>query len=154
MAKFSLKVLIVDDELLIRDLMSHILTGLGCIVRCAEDGFTALARIREASPDVLLSDLNMPGMSGYQLLSIVRRNFPGIYAIATSGSFSGTEVPEGVTADAFYEKATRLNLLFQILERAVRWKLEPSRSSSVPTPYSMTPARIKASEVTEVPVYS
>lgn len=86
MARFSLTVLIVDDEPLIQDLMSPILTGLGCSIRCAKDGVTALARIGEASPDVLLSDLNMPGMSGFELLSIVRRSFPEIYVIATSGS--------------------------------------------------------------------
>lgn len=153
MTNFNLTVLIADDESLIRELMSHILSGLGCSVRCAEDGVTALARIGEASPDVLLSDLNMPGMSGFELLSIVRRNFPGIYTIATSGSFSGSEVPEGVVADAFYEKATRLNLLLQILERAERWKQDRDLRLSTATAYASLPVRIRASEVTKVSKY-
>ena len=57
-------------------------------MRSAEDGFSALEEIRRLTPDVLLSDLNMPHMSGFELLSVVRRRFPAIYAIAMSGAFS------------------------------------------------------------------
>ena len=141
MPKHNFTVLVVDDEPLVRNSMSYLLSGLGCSVRCAEDGFAALARIRESKPDILLSDLNMPRMSGFELLDVVRRSHPGIYVIATSGSFSGTEIPEGVTADAFYQKATSLSLLFQIMDRAARAKREAS--------LTWTADRINASEITE-----
>jgi CheY-like chemotaxis protein len=144
MPKASLAVLIVDDEAHIRHSMSRILISLGYSVRCAEDGYTALARIREICPDVLLSDLNMAGMSGFELLSEVRRRLPGIYVIATSGSFSGTQVPQGVLADAFYEKATSLTLLFQLMERGARWKQEPGRGSSAPATYRMAAACLES----------
>jgi CheY-like chemotaxis protein len=143
MPKADLTVLIVDDEPHIRHSMSRILISLGYRVRCAEDGYTALARIREACPDVLLSDLNMPGMSGFELLSEVRRRLTGIYVIATSGSFSGTQVPQGVVADAFYEKATSLRLLFQIIERGAHWKQGTGRGSSEEVPCRMEPACIQ-----------
>ena len=149
MQKYSLTVLVVDDEPLIRNSMSYLLSGLGCSVRCAEDGFAALALIEESSPDILLSDLNMPRMSGFELLSEVRRSHPWIYVIATSGSFSGTQIPEGVTADAFYQKATSLSLLFQIMDRAAQGKREASRRSSLPRASWMVSDRIKASEITE-----
>ena len=151
MPEANLTVLIVDDEPHIRNSMSHILASLGHSVRCAEDGFTALARIREACPDILLSDLNMPGMSGFELLREVGRRFPSIYVIATSGSFSGTHVPQGVVADAFYEKATKLSLLFQIIERGNRWKQRLSGSPSA-SARRMAPGRIEAPEVTELPI--
>ncbi len=38
-------------------------------MRSAEDGFTALVAIEQKTPDILLSDLNMPGISGFELLS-------------------------------------------------------------------------------------
>ena len=54
------KLLIVDDDPLIRALLSEVLIEIGFSVRSARDGFSALAEIREEIPDILLSDLNMP----------------------------------------------------------------------------------------------
>jgi len=43
-------------------------------------------------------------MSGFELLSVVRRRFPAIQLIAMSGAFSGDGIPPGVAADAFMKK--------------------------------------------------
>jgi CheY-like chemotaxis protein len=110
------KVLIVDDELSIRTSMSIMLAEIGYLVRSAEDGFSALREIRLEMPEILLSDLNMPGMSGFELLSVVRRRFPAIQTIAMSGAFSGDEVPSGVAADAFYQKGSSMGSLLRIIE--------------------------------------
>jgi CheY-like chemotaxis protein len=83
------KLLIVDDEVSLRSSLSQIFTTFGYSVRSAEDGFSALAAMRNEIPDILLSDLNMPGMSGFELLSVVRRRFPAIQVIAMSGAFFG-----------------------------------------------------------------
>jgi CheY-like chemotaxis protein len=107
--------LIVDDEPFIRESLTHVLTEIGYRVRSAEDGFSALREMRHEVPDLLLSDLNMPNMSGFELLSVVRRRFPWIRTIAMSGSYSGNEVPSGVTADAFYEKGSSIRSLLQII---------------------------------------
>src|ERR1700677_1542471 len=114
----KIKLLIVDDEAATRTLLSQIFGQMGHSVRTAMDGCSALVSIREEIPDVLLSDLNMPGMSGFELLSVVRRRFPGIYVIATSGAFTGDGVPHGIAADAFYEKATGLPSLLQLIQSA------------------------------------
>ena len=109
--------LIVDDDASIRTTLSLVFTQLGYSVRSASDGFSALARIHESAPDILLSDLNMPGMSGFELLSVVRRLYPAIHVIATSGAFSGEAVPHGVAADRFYEKASGLSFLFETVKQ-------------------------------------
>lgn len=116
MSSAAIRLLIVDDEHTTRTLMSQIFTQLGLIVRAAEDGFTALTEIRNEVPDLILSDLNMPGMSGFELLSVVRRRFPGIQVIAMSGAFSGENIQVGVAADAFYEKASGLAYLMNIVQ--------------------------------------
>jgi hypothetical protein len=46
----------------------------------------------------------MPGMSGFELLTVVRRQFPSIRSIAMSGAFFGDQIPAGVEADAFFQK--------------------------------------------------
>ncbi len=107
-------VLIVDDEVSIRTTMSIVLQESGYSVRSAQDGFSALREIRRQHPSILLSDLNMPGMTGFELLIVVRRRFPEIQVIAMSGSFSGTEVPSGIPADAFYQKGSSVMALLQI----------------------------------------
>lgn len=116
MPALATKILVVDDEPSTRLLMSQIFMQLGHEVRAADDGFAALAEIRQDCPDIILSDLNMPGMSGFELLSVVRRRFPVIRVIAMSGAFSGDAVQPGVAADAFYEKATTLHGLLQTVK--------------------------------------
>jgi CheY-like chemotaxis protein len=114
------KILIVDDEPALRESLSQIFIACGYRVCCAHDGFSALDEMKKELPDLILSDLNMPGMSGFDFLSIVHRGFPAIRAIAMSGAFTGSEVPSGVTADAFYEKGTGMNALLHIVGSTIR----------------------------------
>jgi CheY-like chemotaxis protein len=82
------ELLVVDDALSVRMSLLSMLTALHYAVRVAPDGFTALTEIRQEVPDLILSELNMPGMSGGELLSVVRRRFPSIRAIAMSSALS------------------------------------------------------------------
>jgi CheY-like chemotaxis protein len=99
-------IVVVDDNVVLLAALSEILKTCGYSVRTAPDGVCALAEIRYQAPDVLLCDLNMPGISGFELLSIVRRCYPRVKVVAMSGSYSGHAVPAGVAADAFYGKGT------------------------------------------------
>ncbi len=101
---FSFRVLVVDDEPSIREISSALLRTKGYEVRTASDGFAALIELRRALPDIIISDLKMPNMSGFELLSIVRRRFPHIPVIAISGEYNGLQ-PQGLVADAFFSKA-------------------------------------------------
>lgn len=76
MASFPYRLLVVDDEPSIRDLLQTSLCKEGYEVRVAKDGFDALAQMRGALPDLVLTDLKMPDMSGFEFLSVVRRRFP------------------------------------------------------------------------------
>ena len=112
--------LLVEDDVQLRLLLSVVLTHSGYRVRVAEDGFSALAAIRGEVPDMVLADLYMSGMSGFELLSVIRRRFPAIAVVAMSSAFSGEEVPPGVAADAFYQKATSVFSLLRIMEETSR----------------------------------
>jgi hypothetical protein len=82
----------------------------------------------------------MPGMSGFELLSVVRRVHPTIHVVATSGAFAGRSVPTGIAADAFYEKATSLSFLLEIIKAPPPEKIVLSRSSSGRTPIWICPS--------------
>jgi len=99
---------------------SEIFKGSGYAVRTASDGFAALASMREQVPDILISDLNMPRMSGFELLSIVRRRFPSIAVIAMSGTYLGFAIPRGIAADAFYAKGYFRGIWKMIFEASAR----------------------------------
>jgi CheY-like chemotaxis protein len=101
---FSYRVLIVDDEENLRQLGKHILQSQGYEVHCAGDGFEGLTALKKSLPDVIISDLQMPNMNGFEFLSVVRQRFPAVPVVVISGEFSGISVPESVLADAFFPK--------------------------------------------------
>jgi len=101
---FPYRILIVEDEPSLRELGRILLVAQGYEVRGAEDGFEGLAALKQSLPDVIISDLQMPNMNGFEFLSVVRRRFPTIPVIVISGEFSGLSVPESVLADAFFPK--------------------------------------------------
>ena len=111
----KLQILVVDDEPSLRTSLSILLRELGHEVRSATDGFSALSEMRSTVPDILISDLNMPGMSGFELLSVVRRRFPSVPVIAMSGAFPDNEAPVGVAADSFYQKGSGIYQLLKAI---------------------------------------
>ena len=100
---FKYRILVVDDEPLILQTSALVLAEQGYEVRTAGDGFAALVELRQALPDVIISDLSMPNMSGFEFLSVVRRRFPHIPVIAISGQYDGTK-PTGLIADCYFSK--------------------------------------------------
>jgi len=80
----SIKVLVVDDEKLIRWSLSQMLADVGHEVIEAEDGLTALDLVAEESPDVVLLDLRLPGLDGMAVLREIRDKFPGCAVVIIS----------------------------------------------------------------------
>ena len=107
-----MEVLLVEDDASLRLVLSAVLAQIGYKVRTASDGVSALVEMARHMPDLLVSDLNMPRMSGYELLTMVRREFPPIPMIAMSGAL-WKKIPAG--ADAFYQKGTHPVFLLQLV---------------------------------------
>lgn len=81
------KVLIVDDLEINRVMLEEIIAEMGWHPVLAEDGETALKKVRESAPQLILSDISMPGMDGYELCRILKkdratRNIPVIFISA------------------------------------------------------------------------
>jgi CheY-like chemotaxis protein len=99
-------VLVVDDESIVGKVLAEVLRRAGYEAGVGEDGFEALLKIDERQPDLLISDLRMPNMSGFELLSVIRRRFPEIPLIATSGDYDPLVLPPCVVCDAFFKKGS------------------------------------------------
>src|SRR5580765_7483123 len=101
------RILVVDDDPSIRSTVAMLLADYGYEVSTAEDGFDALLEMKSRVPALIVSDLNLPQMSGFEFLSVVRRRFPQVLVVAMSGAYeAGDAVPGGVIADGFYAKGT------------------------------------------------
>lgn len=133
---FDYRMLIVDDDAVFCEIADQLFSSLGYTVRCADDGFEALAMMKEALPDIIICDLNMPRMSGFELLSIVRTRFPQVPVIAMSGEYLGTDVPTGVLADAYLQKGGDNSP--EVLVQKIRELLErsPLRPNVVKSPFA------------------
>lgn len=79
------RVLVVDDEKFIRDILADFLTMEGFFVRTAEDGAQALGEIQKASFDLVISDLKMPRMGGLDLLQHVAKLQPEALTVIMTG---------------------------------------------------------------------
>ena len=120
MGNFHYRLLFVDDEPLSRELFQSSLSAKGYEVCVAKDGFAALAQMRGALPDLIVTDLKMPNMSGFEFLSIMHRRFPQIPTIAVSGEFEPPIEPLGVFADAFFAKPFRFEELLATIADLLR----------------------------------
>ena len=68
------KLLLADDSVTIQKVVNLTFADEGIEVITVGDGDSALEKISEVSPDVVLADVHMPGLSGYQICEIVREN--------------------------------------------------------------------------------
>ena len=78
-------ILVVDDEKRIADTLALILETKGYVSKSAYDGAAALEVCRARTPDLMISDVVMPGMSGIELGIAIRRNFPSCKVLLFSG---------------------------------------------------------------------
>lgn len=68
------KILVVEDEEIVRTNIAEILESEGFQVESAENGISALQKIDQYFPDVIVSDVMMPGMDGYELVKYIQQN--------------------------------------------------------------------------------
>src|SRR5690349_2520034 len=90
------EILVVDDDAGVRKSMVLLLAFAGYRVRTAVHGLDGLLQLRRTLPSVVISELSMPQMSGFEFLSVVRRRFPQISVIAMSGAYDEGGFPGGV----------------------------------------------------------
>ncbi len=97
------RVLLVEDDPTLQKLISRYLLAAGYVVETALNGLDAIAKLRVALPDVIVSDLNMPRMDGFEFLQVMRARFPQV-PIMLIGDDASDALPAEFTGDAYFQK--------------------------------------------------
>jgi adenylate cyclase len=120
------RILVVDDQRTNAEMVAGLLRNLGYDVQIAMDGAAALQRVRAAAPDLVVSDINMPVMTGYELCRSLRADpttalLPVILITSTEAQ---TERIKGIEAgaDDFLMKPVNWPELFGRVKRLLRVK--------------------------------
>ena len=79
------RVLVIDDDEEIRTIVEHMLVGAGHQVEAALDGAEGLRLFGKRPPDLVLTDINMPGLDGHDVIAAIRVLHPEVPIIAVSG---------------------------------------------------------------------
>jgi two-component system KDP operon response regulator KdpE len=116
------KILIVDDEISIRRALQSTLRGMGFDADDASTGESALERVREASYDVVLLDINMPGIGGIRACRELRRLLPhlGILMLTVRESEEDKVAALDAGADDYITKPFAIRELTARIRAAVR----------------------------------
>lgn len=128
------RVLVVDDEPMVRDTLGQFLAEEGYVVDTAVDGADALVRVKNARPDAILLDLMMPGMNGRQFLQELRddptyANVPVLIMTAVHG----LEVNlASIGASQVVEKPFQIEDLLNKVALAVYRSRDADRSAPLP----------------------
>lgn len=116
------RVLIIDDEPDIRAFLADLLTVQGYQCETAESGTAGLAKLAASEPDVVLLDIMMPGMSGFDVLKSIRARDdvdPAVVMISCLTHQNTTQRAMEEGADQFVVKPFRVAELLLTLERAL-----------------------------------
>lgn len=113
------RILIADDDPETCAVLRQVLGDEGYAVETASNGRTALAMLAASPPDLLITDLLMPGLTGWSLFARVRRQAPTLPIIIISGSEMGGRHREASLADqaAFLRKPLDLDQLLATVAR-------------------------------------
>jgi len=108
------KILVIDDEAIVRDVICTTLEILGYSVISAENGFNGLKLVQTEHPQIVFTDLVLPEMDGQQIISAIRQLDPQAFVVSVSGYF-----PDDIPSDAALQKPFTQAELKIVLEKAI-----------------------------------
>ena len=79
------RILVIDDEVLVRDMLRQTLERAGYEVTDAGDGKQGIVQLREQPVDLVITDILMPEQEGIETIGILRKDFPQVKILAISG---------------------------------------------------------------------
>lgn len=122
--KTTVTVLVVDDEPVMRSLIEKILAREGYRLLTAEDGQSALDMLAQNQVSIVLSDIKMPGMNGFDLLKAIKVQYPDVGVIMMTAFGDTFTVKDALLlgADEYITKPFKSYELSLVVERAY-WRI-------------------------------
>ncbi len=114
------KIVLIDDEEDIRDVVSIVLEDAGFLVQSASNGKEGLALCEKISPQIVITDIRMPGMDGIQVLQAIKAQYPDIEVIVVTAFGEMALAVKALQLDAsdFVTKPIENDVLMVALKRA------------------------------------
>jgi len=121
-------VLVVDDEEQMRDLLTRILSREGYRVSAVSEGQQVLDILKEELFDIVLADMKMPRMDGFQLLKILKKEYPQVSVIIMTAYGDTYTVKDAMLlgADEYVIKPFKSHEISLVMERTY-WRILASR---------------------------
>jgi len=126
MSERPTRILMIDDEQLLLEVLTAFLEDSGFEVLQALDGQTGLEMIRQQQPDLVLCDLRLPGMDGLQVLAAVARDYPDLPILVVSGLGGMSDAIQALKLGA-WDYVTKPIEDMAMLEHAISHALERAR---------------------------
>jgi CheY-like chemotaxis protein len=136
------RVLLADDSPHAQRMGERILREEGFEVVTVSDGDTAMLRLKDADPDVVVADISMPGVSGYLICEYVKTHLTGTVVALTAGAMEPFDEDEiaRVRPDATLKKPFEATLLLELANRAKLTRAKKDEVNDLPAS-PKTPAR-------------
>lgn len=126
-------ILVIDDDLAIRVLLEAVLTRMKFSVDLAPDGAIGLEQVRTNNYHLILLDLMMPTLNGYEFLEKIREehgeNYPHTIVFTAAGQRGVDRIPDGSICDSIL-KPFDLEIFIQMIERCTQDAHPPRAHSS------------------------
>ncbi len=146
-------VLVVEDESRLRDLLLSAIPDMGFRTQAAPNAESALAAMEDHAYDIILLDLNLPGMQGLEFFTTLRQRWPRTQVIILTGYGDLEAAKEAIRLEVadFLSKPASLGDIERSLERARRRMTGASvERARLPEPPPLTPPPVTGDEPREL----
>ncbi|MDZ4723842.1 MAG: response regulator [candidate division Zixibacteria bacterium] len=117
----SAKILIVDDDPLLQELLNDTLSAVGYQTLSTSNATEALGLLQKSDIDLVITDIKMPDINGFQLLKLVRLHYPQMPVIFISG-YATPEMISAAGPDGFLLKPFRIAQIEELIEKTLEVK--------------------------------
>ncbi|RKX22790.1 MAG: response regulator [Candidatus Zixiibacteriota bacterium] len=125
-------ILIVDDDVTTREMISKILSLNGYQVVLASDGFEVLSILKQNNINIVITDMKMPEMDGMELIGLIRKSYPDIKIIVMTAFGDIYTIKDAMMkgADEYVSKPFNSCEINMVIER-VYWSTTPQKNKDL-----------------------